>query len=171
MFTFRYIFKIKFGLKIKFYIFNFKYKFFNYYLRSKYVYYLYLFFLKKIDINKFNSNFFYFNFQKFLYSNFINDFNFKNKFSSMEETINHFKYYSEGFNVPSGISYQNVETPKGYLGVMLISDGTLNPYRCKLRTPVSHNMHLIPSLCTGLMFADFVSTFCSLDIVLGEIDR
>jgi NADH-quinone oxidoreductase subunit D len=89
----------------------------------------------------------------------------------MEETIEHFKYYSEGFIVPSGISYQNVESPKGYIGVLLISDGSSIPYRCKIRTPVSHNMNLMPSICQGLMFADFVATFCSLDIVLGEIDR
>ena len=89
----------------------------------------------------------------------------------MEETIEHFKYYSEGFKVPAGISYQHVESPKGYVGVVIVSDGSSFPYRCKMRTPVSHNMHLIPSVCTGLMFADFVATFCSLDIVLGEIDR
>ena len=114
---------------------------------------------------------FSFNLQNFLFLNFSSNQNFKNKFSSMEETINHFKYYSEGFKVPVGLSYQNVESPKGYLGVTLLSDGSSYPYRCKLRTPVSHNMHLLPSLGTGLMFADFVSTFCSLDIVLGEIDR
>ena len=167
---FNYIFKIKYGLKIRFYRFNFKYRFFNYYIKNYYIYYLYFYLNLNKNINNKYSNF-YFNFQNLLFSNFFNDLGFKNKFSSMEETISHFKYYSEGFNVPSGISYQNVETPKGYLGVMLISDGTSSPYRCKLRTPVSHNMHLIPTLCTGLMFADFVSTFCSLDIVLGEIDR
>lgn len=114
---------------------------------------------------------FYFNLQNFLFSNFNNTLNYKTKFSSMEGTIEHFKYYSEGVQVPMGISYQHVESPKGLMGVSLISDGSLQPYRCKIRTPVSHNMHLIPSICTGSMFADFVATFCSLDIVLGEIDR
>ena len=116
-------------------------------------------------------NSYFYNLQNFLFSNFTNNYTYKDKFSSMEETIEHFKYYSEGFIVPSGISYQNVESPKGYMGVTLISDGSVYPYRCKVRTPVSHNMHLIPTISTGLMFADFVSTFCSLDIVLGEIDR
>jgi NADH:ubiquinone oxidoreductase subunit D len=32
-------------------------------------------------------------------------------------------------------------------------------------------MHLIPTLSVGATFADFVATFCSLDIVMGEIDR
>lgn len=146
---------------------NFKFNF-KFIIKSKnYLFFLYFFFKK--NINK--SKNFYFNFQDFIYSNFINELNFKNKFSSMEEVITHFKYYSEGFKVPAGISYQNVESPKGYLGVFMVSDGSSFPYRCKVRTPVSHNMHLIPTICTGLMFADFVSTFCSLDIVLGEIDR
>ena len=127
------------------------------------------FYVKLLVIVKLKN--FYFNLQNLLFSNFNNLINFKTKFSSMENTIEHFKYYSEGIQVPMGISYQHVESPKGLMGVSLVSDGSLQPYRCKLRTPVSHNMHLIPSICTGLMFADFVATFCSLDIVLGEIDR
>lgn len=127
------------------------------------------FYFKTSEFKKFKNA--YFNLQNLLFSNFSNSINFKTKFSSMESTIEHFKYYSEGIQVPMGISYQHVESPKGLMGVSLISDGSLQPYRCKIRTPVSHNMHLIPSICTGVMFADFVATFCSLDIVLGEIDR
>jgi NADH-quinone oxidoreductase subunit C/D len=67
--------------------------------------------------------------------------------------------------------YKSVESPKGEVGVTLVSSGTSKPVRLKLRTPVSHNMHLIPSISIGSIFADFVATFCSLDIVLGEIDR
>ena len=154
-------------LKLKYIFFRNKYKL--KYINSFYsLFYLFFFLNLKKKINKINYSF---NFQNLLFSNFSNNNNFKNKFSSMEETISHFKYYSEGFSVPAGISYQNVESPKGYVGVILISDGSTTPYRCKMRTPVSHNMHLIPTICTGLMFADFVATFCSLDIVLGEIDR
>lgn len=89
----------------------------------------------------------------------------------MEELIGHFRKYSEGVVVPAGISYQCVEAPKGELGVLVVSCGGSRPYRVKVRTPVSHNMHLIPSVCAGSVFGDFVATFCSLDIVLGEIDR
>lgn len=70
-----------------------------------------------------------------------------------------------------GFTYQSVESPKGEVGVTLISNGSSRPTRCKLRTPVSHNMHTIPTISIGTVFADFVATFCSLDIVLGEIDR
>ena len=53
----------------------------------------------------------------------------------------------------------------------LVGSGLVKPYRLKVRTPVSHNMHLIPVVGVGATFADLVATFCSLDIVMGEIDR
>lgn len=155
----------------------FKYLFKNYLFNNLSIFYsrcfsakVQVFFYYKLAKSR-NFKKFYFNIQSLLFSNFSNSINFKTKFSSMESTIEHFKYYSEGIQVPMGISYQHVESPKGLMGVSLVSDGSLQPYRCKIRTPVSHNMHLIPSICTGVMFADFVATFCSLDIVLGEIDR
>ena len=106
-----------------------------------------------------------------LYAQFFNTLNSKSKFTGMEELIHHFRYFSEGFVSKAGVTYQCVEAPKGELGVMLVSGGSSKPYRIKIRTPVSHNMHLIPSVCAGFVFGDFVMTFCSLDIVLGEIDR
>jgi NADH-quinone oxidoreductase subunit D len=89
----------------------------------------------------------------------------------MESLISHFRMTSEGWPTNPGFTYQTVESPKGEVGVTLVSNGTSKPTRLKLRTPVSHNMHLIPTVSIGSIFADFVATFCSLDIVLGEIDR
>jgi len=102
---------------------------------------------------------------------FFNFFNTKSKFTGMEELIHHFRSFSEGASATPGLTYCGVEAPKGELGVFLVSCGGGKPYRLKVRTPVSHNMHLIPSVCAGFVFGDFVMTFCSLDIVLGEIDR
>ena len=92
-------------------------------------------------------------------------------YSSMEALIHHFRLSSEGHPAEPGISYGGVEGPKGEVGVTIMSAGGVKPYRLKVRTPVSHNMHLIPLVARGTLFADFVATFCSLDIVLGEIDR
>jgi NADH-quinone oxidoreductase subunit D len=89
----------------------------------------------------------------------------------MESVISHFKLNSEYQQVRQGLAYQYVESPKGHFGTYIVADGSNTPYRCKVRTPVAHNMNIIPSVCSGLMFADMVATFCSLDIVLGEIDR
>jgi NADH-quinone oxidoreductase subunit D len=95
----------------------------------------------------------------------------KGPYASMESLIHHFRMSSEGHPSLAGIAYGGVEGPKGEVGVTILSSGGVRPYRLKVRTPVSHNMHLIPLVARGVLFADFVATFCSLDIVLGEIDR
>lgn len=89
----------------------------------------------------------------------------------MEELISHFRTFSEGFPTEAGLAYREVESPKGLVGVFLVTDGSSRPVRMKLRTPVAHNLNLLPAISPGSMFADFVATFCSLDVVLGEIDR
>jgi len=89
----------------------------------------------------------------------------------MEALIVHFRAASEGYQVQPGFTYQAVESPKGEVGVTLVSGGGFKPIRIKLRTPVCHNMHLIPVVGQGVTFADLVASFCSLDIVMGEIDR
>ena len=52
---------------------------------------------------------------------------------SMEALIHHFKLYTEGFRPLKGRTYTCVEAPKGEFGVILESDGTNKPYRCKIR--------------------------------------
>lgn len=89
----------------------------------------------------------------------------------MESLIGHFRQASEGYVLTGGLVYASVESPKGEVGVTLLGVNSARPYRVKMRTPVSHNMHLIPTIGVGSTFADFVATFCSLDIVMGEIDR
>jgi NADH-quinone oxidoreductase subunit D len=95
----------------------------------------------------------------------------RGKFGSMEALISHFRVASEGWATEAGWYYSGVESPKGEVGVCLVAGGGSRPVRVKLRTPVSHNMHLIPTIAVGATFADMVATFCSLDIVMGEIDR
>src|SRR5690606_37641580 len=54
---------------------------------------------------------------------------------SMEALIHHFKLYTEGYKVPPGETYAAVEAPKGEFGVYVIADGTIKPYKCKIRSP------------------------------------
>ena len=89
----------------------------------------------------------------------------------METLINHFKHYSEGLNVYKGFAYKSVEAPKGEFGVSLISDGTTNPYRCKIRTPAFHHMHIMSRMVQGHYLADLVTVLGSQDIVFGDVDR
>ncbi|MCG3175643.1 MAG: NADH-quinone oxidoreductase subunit C/D [Candidatus Omnitrophica bacterium] len=74
-------------------------------------------------------------------------------------------------NVPKGEYYSAVESARGTFGMYLVSDGTLNPYRIKLRTPSFSNLSSLPALLPGCLISDVVSVLGSTDIVLPEIDR
>jgi NADH-quinone oxidoreductase subunit D len=113
----------------------------------------------------------FFSFFNFLYKQKSNKLNFQNKYNSMEKLITHFKLYSEGLKVPKGFTYKAVEAPKGEFGVSLISDGSNNPYRCKIRTPAYHHIQIMPRLVQGHLFADLVTVIGSQDIVFGDVDR
>ncbi len=101
----------------------------------------------------------------------FNNYSFINNFLTMEQTIQHFKYWSEGFKVPNGIIYSLVESPKGEFGVTLISDNSNKPYRCKVRSPAYHHLQILPKLIKKHMLADLVTIMGTIDIVFGEIDR
>lgn len=70
-----------------------------------------------------------------------------------------------------GSVYTRVENPKGELGYFIISDGSVNPFRVKVRAPSFVNMTIFNELCKGHLVADVIAILGSLDIVLGEIDR
>ena len=89
----------------------------------------------------------------------------------MEELINHFKYYSEGFIIPSGDAYVATEAPKGEFGAYVVSNNTNKPYRCKLRSPGFTHLQSLSVLAKGHMIADVVAIIGTLDLVFGEIDR
>ncbi len=72
---------------------------------------------------------------------------------------------------PVGEIYFRVEGPKGELGYYIISDGSVNPFRVKVRAPSFVHLQLLPILCKGHLVADIIANLGSLDIVLGEIDR
>jgi len=97
--------------------------------------------------------------------------NKRSKFISMETTINHFKNTISFNSTFSGISWSVVEGPKGAVGSVLVCNGSLSLSRLHIKSPVSHNLHLINTASRFSTFGDFVATFCSLDVVLGEIDR
>lgn len=72
---------------------------------------------------------------------------------------------------PAGEVYTRVESPRGDLGVYLISDGTSNPYRLHWRAPSFINLAAVGDMIKGWKIADAVAIIGSLDIVLGEVDR
>lgn len=76
-----------------------------------------------------------------------------------------------GFRPKAGESYGRIEAPKGELGFYLISDGSPNPYRYRVRPPSFINLTVLEDMCLGQMVADVVIILGSIDIVLGEVDR
>jgi NADH-quinone oxidoreductase subunit D len=91
--------------------------------------------------------------------------------TSIEGLIYHFKIFTEGFAPPAGEVYQAIESPRGELGVFLVSDGSNKPYRVKFRAPSFVNLQALPNLCEGRLIADVVACIGTTDIVLGEVDR
>jgi len=72
---------------------------------------------------------------------------------------------------PVGQVYSRVEGPRGELGYFIISDGSVNPFRVKVRGPSFVNLAIMDELCKGHMVADIIAILGSVDIVLGEVDR
>jgi NADH-quinone oxidoreductase subunit D len=76
-----------------------------------------------------------------------------------------------GFRPKAGECYGRIEAPKGELGFYLISDGTPNPYRYRVRPPSLINLTILEDMCLNQTVADAVIVLGSVDIVLGEVDR
>ncbi len=73
--------------------------------------------------------------------------------------------------LPEGEYYFAVETSRGLLGVYLVSDGTANPYRFKLRDPAFSNLSILDKLLPENKISDVVAILGSIDVVIPEIDR
>src|ERR1700693_2855460 len=76
-----------------------------------------------------------------------------------------------GLRPKVGEAYGRIESPKGELGFYLISDGTPNPYRYRVRPPSLINLTVLEDMCLGQNIADVVVILGSIDIVMGEVDR
>jgi NADH-quinone oxidoreductase subunit D len=90
---------------------------------------------------------------------------------SMEALIHHFKIFTEGFKVPAGEVYQAVESPRGELGMYLVSSGGAKPWRLHVRGPSFANVQALPVMLTGSLIADTIAALASVDPVMGDVDR
>jgi NADH-quinone oxidoreductase subunit D len=92
-------------------------------------------------------------------------------YSQMEEMIAHFKMVIDGLKPPVGEVYLGTEAANGELGFYLVSDGTGNPYKCRVRPPCFTMTASMEEICVGGMLADIIPTFDMLNMIGGECDR
>ena len=72
---------------------------------------------------------------------------------------------------PKGEVFVRTESPRGDLGVFVVSDGSDMPYRVKVRAPSFANLQALQLMLEGAYLADAVLILGSIDIIMGEVDR
>ena len=75
------------------------------------------------------------------------------------------------YKPPAGEATVYVESPRGMLGIHMVSDGTPKPARVKWRGASFSNLAALPELMINHMIPDLMAIFGSLDVILPEVDR
>nr|YP_009438193.1 NADH-plastoquinone oxidoreductase subunit 7 [Stipagrostis hirtigluma]ARQ28903.1 NADH-plastoquinone oxidoreductase subunit 7 [Stipagrostis hirtigluma]ATG81194.1 NADH-plastoquinone oxidoreductase subunit 7 [Stipagrostis hirtigluma]AVA07933.1 NADH-plastoquinone oxidoreductase subunit 7 [Stipagrostis uniplumis var. uniplumis] len=78
---------------------------------------------------------------------------------------------SPNFELSKQELYVRVEAPKGELGIYLVGDDSLFPWRWKIRPPGFINLQILPQLVKKMKLADIMTILGSIDIIMGEVDR
>nr|QAB45328.1 NADH dehydrogenase subunit 7 [Taxus cuspidata] len=78
---------------------------------------------------------------------------------------------SPTFELSKQEHYVRVEAPKGELGIFLIGDDNIFPWRWKIRSPGLINLQILPQLVKRMKLADIMTILGSIDIIMGEVDR
>jgi NADH-quinone oxidoreductase subunit C/D len=89
----------------------------------------------------------------------------------IETLITHFLGVTWGPVMPYGEALGVIEGTKGAYGYYLVSDGSTNSYRTRIRTGSFPNMQTLPLLCRGAMVPDLLAVLGAMDFVLADIDR
>jgi len=92
-------------------------------------------------------------------------------YNEMESLIYHFKLIMHGIQPPVGETYFQVEGGNGELGFYVVSDGTKNPWRVRVRPPCFAIYQAFTQMITGQTIPDAVAALGSLNIIAGELDR
>jgi NADH-quinone oxidoreductase subunit D/NADH-quinone oxidoreductase subunit C/D len=79
--------------------------------------------------------------------------------------------FNAKIRLPEGCLYTQVETARGILGVLIVSDGREQPYRVHLRSPNFNNLWSVTVMPPGWRIADLVAVISSLDLVVPDLDR
>ncbi len=95
----------------------------------------------------------------------------KDVYGNIEGLMNHFMLVIKGLRPPAGEVYDATEAANGELGFYLVSDGSANPYRLKVRPPCFAIYQSFPAVVKGSMLADAIATVASMNVIAGELDR
>ena len=95
----------------------------------------------------------------------------KDVYGNIEGLMNHFMLVIKGLRPPVGEVYDATEAANGELGFYLVSDGTANPYRLKVRPPCFAIYQSFPEVVKGAFLADAIATVASMNVIAGELDR
>ncbi len=95
----------------------------------------------------------------------------KDVYGNIEGLMNHFMLVIKGLRPPAGEVYDATEVANGELGFYLVSDGSANPYRLKVRPPCFAIYQSFPTVVKGAMIADAIATVASMNLIAGELDR
>ncbi|MEX2459760.1 MAG: NADH-quinone oxidoreductase subunit D [Paenibacillaceae bacterium] len=71
---------------------------------------------------------------------------------------------------PEGEVYGRIESPRGEIGVYLVSKGKDKPFRLKFRRPSFVNLQILPKLLEGETMTNMITILGGIDIVVGEVD-
>lgn len=75
------------------------------------------------------------------------------------------------FKIPKGEHYVRVESGRGELGIYLVGDDNMFPWRWKIRPADFNNLQALPQLIKGVKVADIFVILGSIDVVMGSVDR
>lgn len=95
----------------------------------------------------------------------------KDVYGNIEGLMNHFMLIIKGLRPPVGEVYDATEAANGELGFYLVSDGSANPYRLKVRAPCFAIYQSFPTVVKGAMLPDAIATLSTMNVIAGELDR
>lgn len=75
------------------------------------------------------------------------------------------------WKVPAGEHYVRLESGKGELGVFIMGNDNVFPWRFKVRAADFNNLQVLPHLLRGMKVADVVAILGSIDVIMGSVDR
>jgi NADH-quinone oxidoreductase subunit D len=73
--------------------------------------------------------------------------------------------------VPEGQVFNRLESARGEMGCHIVADGSNKPLRVKFRGSSFNHIAVLPEIVKGVLIADLVAIFATMDVIMPEVDR